>query len=220
MFEQNESSDPSNRVVEWKDGRTPRPDSICTARKTNGEPCRKQRVTGATVCTTHGGRAPQVKEKARIRLEMAGDKLAKELLRIAIDDPDVSDAIKLAAIRDALGRIGITEKTALEVQVGPTKPFEAILTGMLEGGSRAESRAARGVPDSGLPGWLADELNVVDAEFVDEDEPARPLVRRDNPTPAPESASSGLLPLDEALTQLQATSPPPAPQARRRNKRQ
>jgi hypothetical protein len=36
----------------------------CTGRKTSGEPCRAWAVNGATVCSVHGGRAPQVKAKA------------------------------------------------------------------------------------------------------------------------------------------------------------
>lgn len=228
MFEQNESQNPSNRIVEWKDGRTPRPESICTAHRSNGVPCRKQRVTGATVCTTHGSRAPQVKEKARIRLEMAGDKLAKELLRIAIDDPDVPDALRLAAVRDALSRIGITEKTAVEVQVGPTKPFEELLTDMFVGGSRAESRAARSVVDESAFGWIdaelvddgGDDLDGHNRDDVDS-RSARPAVSE---LPAPVVVRdavpmNGLLSLEDALNQLRDTSPPPAPYARRRRGR-
>lgn len=173
---------------------------------------------------THGGAAPAVRAKARTRLEMAADRMAKALLGIA-EDADVPANVKLAAIKDALDRAGLGAKHAVELEVGPTKEYEAILTDMIEGGSRAESRAARGVPDSGLPAWLADELNVVDAEFADEDgyddKPARPVVPRDQPAPAPEPEArpSGLMTYEDALEQLRATSPPPAPQARRRNRR-
>lgn len=45
-----------------------RPGVRCTARRTNGEPCRAFAVHGATVCVAHGGRAPQVRQAAIDRL--------------------------------------------------------------------------------------------------------------------------------------------------------
>src|SRR5271165_4804493 len=36
----------------------------CTGHCTDGRPCPNWAVTGGTVCSTHGGRAPQVKRKA------------------------------------------------------------------------------------------------------------------------------------------------------------
>lgn len=47
------------------DEETPR----CTARSTqSGEQCRNRPVRGATVCSTHGGSAPQVRQKAAERV--------------------------------------------------------------------------------------------------------------------------------------------------------
>lgn len=224
----NESSDPSKRVVTWGDGRTPDPEKICTARRSNGDPCRKQRVTGAVVCATHGGRAPQVKEKARVRLDMAADKLVKQLLHIAIDDPDIPSQVKLAAIRDALSRVGITERRALELEVGPSKGFEQVLTAVIGGGSRAESRSRRGVTDDEAndpDGWMDDEI--LDAQIVDNEDgyspaPALAPVAPQPTTPWPSQAAppangSGLLPFEEALDRLHNTPPlaqQPAPRRR------
>lgn len=42
--------------------------SQCTANRTNGQPCKGQAISGATVCRVHGGSAPQVIEAARRRL--------------------------------------------------------------------------------------------------------------------------------------------------------
>lgn len=93
----------------------------------------------------HGGAAPQVKRKARQRIEEAADRMAAELLKMATND-NVADSVKLAAIRDALDRAGLAAKNAVEVEVGPPKPYETILDS-IEAGSRAEYRRSIGRPD-------------------------------------------------------------------------
>lgn len=201
----------------WSDGRTPT--RTCSAHRSNGQPCRRAAINGGTVCATHGGRSPQVKRAARVRLEMAADRMAKELLGIASAD-DAPPAVKLAAIRDALDRAGLGAKTAVEVEVG-LKPFEELLTGMTMGsGSRAASRERRGEADDRQPDWLRDELeDAIDAEVVeDEPEAARPSTPWPTEPPASPAPASGLMDYEDALEQLRATSPPPAPQAQRRNR--
>lgn len=143
----------------WKDGRNPDPSRMCTARRTNGEPCRRIAVMGAVVCPVHGGSAPQVKAAARVRIERAADRMAKELLGIAADET-TPPAVRLAAIRDALDRSGLGAKTAVEVSVGPKQPWEVVFED-LAGGSRAESRAARG--------FAGDAPLVLEAEVVESD---------------------------------------------------
>jgi len=123
------------------------------------------------VCDFHGAKAPQVKRKARQRIEEAADRMACELLRMAVDE-NVSDAVKLAAIRDALDRAGLSARTAVSVEVG-RRPFEEIFDA-ITGGSRAESRARRGMPDDGLDKWHppalvpgGDATPIVDAEVIE-----------------------------------------------------
>ena len=81
--------------------------------------------------------------------------MARELLKMATDD-NVSDALKLAAIRDALDRAGLSARTAVSVEVG-SRPFEQIFD-HIASGSRAESRAHRGVPGDDLTEWHAPAL--------------------------------------------------------------
>ena len=216
------------KEVVWADGRSPNPDRVCTARKTNGQPCTRIAIAGGNVCPAHGGLAPAIQAKARARLQSAADRMAKELLGIATDD-DAPAAVKLAAIRDALDRAGLSAKTAVAVEVGPAKGFEQVLEAMVGGGSRAESRASRGLTDGDVPNdpadWTATEI--LDAQVVDDDEPtgspapvlapsASPERPRPAETPAP-AGGSGLLPFEEALDRLHNTPPPaqqPAPRRR------
>lgn len=121
--------------------RSAHPERRCTAHRKNGDQCKNAARHGTNVCDFHGAKAPQVKRKARQRLEEAADRMACELLKIATD-PDVSESVRLSAIKDALDRGGVSAKTAVEVEVGPPKPYEQILNGALriEAGSRDEFR--------------------------------------------------------------------------------
>ena len=106
------------------------PERQCTAhRKKDGERCKNAAIRGSNVCGYHGGNAPAVKAKARLRLEMASDRLARQLLDMTTD-PNVADPVKLAAIKDALDRSGIQAKTAVTVEVS-TKPLKGFSIGLL-----------------------------------------------------------------------------------------
>jgi hypothetical protein len=72
-------------------------------------------MQGTNVCQTHGGRAPQVKRAARIRLEMAADRMAHNLLGLATDAD--SETVQLAATNSALDRAGLHSKSAVSVDV-------------------------------------------------------------------------------------------------------
>ena len=130
---------------------------------------------GTNVCDFHGAKAPQVKRKVRQRIEEAADRMARELLRMATDD-NVADSVKLAAIRDALDRAGISAKTAVSVEVGPPKPYEAILE-RIEAGSRADYRRSLGrADDSDDPHQtLADSPRALDAADDDRIVDAEPI---------------------------------------------
>ena len=76
----------------------------CQARQQDGKPCRRYAIRGGSVCRVHGGGSPQVVAKARERLALAADRMARELLGIATGAE--SEAVKLAAVKDALDRGG------------------------------------------------------------------------------------------------------------------
>ena len=92
-----------------KDGRQ------CTAKsKTTGQRCKNPPIPGGTVCRIHGGAAPQVQAVAARRVLEALIGPALIQLRRIVEDPSVSDAVKLAAIRDILDRTGYRPPTELK----------------------------------------------------------------------------------------------------------
>lgn len=139
----------------------------CSARsRRTGDPCNNPPMHGTTVCRMHGGSAPQVKAAARVRIERAADRMAEKLLNIALDDGTPAP-VALAAVKDALDRAGVSAKTAVEVTVGPAAPWESVLENLV-GGSRSESRAARGVEDP-------DAGEIIDADWLPEDDGYNPV---------------------------------------------
>jgi len=81
----------------------------CKAKSSqSGGPCKKQAIRGATVCATHGGRAPQVKNAAmaRIALEQMLDPAIREALRI-LNAKTVSDQVKRQMVDSVLDRNGL-----------------------------------------------------------------------------------------------------------------
>lgn len=78
---------------------------LCSAVSSqSGEPCRKPPIRGATVCASHGGSAPQVREAAKRRLLEAVDPALARLCDL-VHSPD--ERVALQAIRLVLDRAGI-----------------------------------------------------------------------------------------------------------------
>lgn len=78
----------------------------CSSRRTDGQPCGNWPIKGGTVCGSHGGKAPQVKAKARERI--AEQQARAELARLnlpPVDDPLsmlASVAAEVVAWKDAM----------------------------------------------------------------------------------------------------------------------
>ncbi|CDQ43189.1 hypothetical protein [Mycolicibacterium neoaurum] len=127
----------------------------CTATNAKGNRCRKIAIMGSSVCRNHGGSARQVVTKARVRVEMASNRLMGKLIEVAFDDTKPA-AVQLDAIKDSLNRAGL--KPREQVEVGPITAAEEIFSDIFTG-TRAESRRARGFES---PDHEIDSSNLVD----------------------------------------------------------
>lgn len=90
----------------------------CSAKSSRtGAPCKKFAIVGGTVCDTHGGRAPQVREAARKRIEsMVPDALTGiEQLAGIMGPGSQKDEVRLRALQDILDRAGLKGADKLEV---------------------------------------------------------------------------------------------------------
>jgi len=95
---------------------------LCTAHRTDGQPCRGAAINGGTVCAAHGGRAPQVKEAAARRVLDSLVHPALVELRDLIENDATPPGVKLQAIRVVLDRTGFV----------PSKPIEIITEDALD----------------------------------------------------------------------------------------
>lgn len=78
---------------------------ICTAHRTDGQPCQASAIRGGTVCRSHGGSASQVKDAARWRLLELVDPALVRLDQMIRDSTD--ERLVLAAVKEILSRTGI-----------------------------------------------------------------------------------------------------------------
>jgi hypothetical protein len=93
----------------------PEPDNPrrCTAVSARtGEPCKKWAIAGGTVCPTHGGRAPQVKQSAKERLAELIEPALKGLHR-ALKSNDLPTIVRASQI--VLDRCGFHPSQAIEL---------------------------------------------------------------------------------------------------------
>jgi hypothetical protein len=91
--------------------------TVCTAHRTNGEPCRAWAIHGGRVCVVHGGKAPQVRLSAEQRIRDLVDPSLNRIQKAIADDDNPQ--LALAAARDILDRAGYkaTEKVQQDGRV-------------------------------------------------------------------------------------------------------
>jgi hypothetical protein len=81
----------------------------CSARKSNGQPCKAYPIHGTTVCRVHGGSAPQVRAAAKARLAEA--KARQEAAKYVHNAPELADPLgellrvagQMVAFKDFMG---------------------------------------------------------------------------------------------------------------------
>lgn len=162
----------------------------CVAHRKSGEQCLKSAIRGGNVCRFHGGAAGHVRRKARERLELAADRMARELLGIATDGQ--SEAVKLNAIRDALDRAGLGAKSEVSVEVKPWEQLMGDIAGVATI-SRAEHRERQGLPPRDQPA----RVDAIDAELADSDAEDGSENRPSSPEDAMRDPGAGDVPAND-----------------------
>lgn len=117
--------------------------------------------------------------KAKQRLENSAERMARLLLQLA-EDPNVPHAVRLAAIRDALDRVGVTAKQTIEVEAEWQTIIADIVTDAPPTATRQLSQRYRPheIPDPEMAEiiegqvveedeYLGDEVEVTSAEIYD-----------------------------------------------------
>lgn len=88
-------------------------DRQCTAHSTRtGERCRQRAIRGGSVCRTHGGSAPQVRQKAQERLLALVEPAIARLSELLAQKRD--HKVALGAARDILDRNDLGGKQKIE----------------------------------------------------------------------------------------------------------
>ncbi len=188
----------------------------CKAHKKDGSRCAKAAMNFQRVCGTHGGKARHSVEAARRRMMENADPAVKKLTEIAFD-PSKSDEIRLKATLAIIDRAGLSPRQAMEIQVGPSKPYEEVFAQAanfetMQGGSRAAHRT--GVPavqphelpaasDDPIEAQIVDDLDDGDlGDLYGASQPITPddLERRSPFDTAP--PSDGLMTMEDSMSEI------------------
>jgi hypothetical protein len=180
------------------------PERRCVATNSRGVRCRKFAIYGSTVCRMHGGAVKRVKEAARIRVENASNRLMRKLIEFAFDDTNPPD-VQLKAIQNSLDRAGLKPPAEVVLSQGDKQPYEEVFE-YIAGGSRNESRKARGLPPLDEPGLAGYESGSATTAY--------PPAQRDTPTQDDQqrepSLAAGSLLRSTALRQAKTLGSPGA----------
>ena len=103
----------------------------CTARaRSTGERCGNRPIPGGTVCRFHGGGAPAVRRRARLRLAELVDPAISTLARVMVKAEKDSD--KLRAAEAILDRAGHPRASRVEGHVSVDDAREMLIQRILE----------------------------------------------------------------------------------------
>lgn len=105
--------------------RIPRPK--CRATNRAGNQCGRYAVPGGMVCNMHGGKAPQVRDKARLRL-ISMIEPALSVLSDVMADKDAANADRIRAANSVLDRAGYARVAVLDVEAARDVLTERIIT--------------------------------------------------------------------------------------------
>lgn len=136
-------------------GRTFYGDRCHAHARSTGVQCGNPALPGAKVCKYHGGAAPQVQAKARLRLLELIDPATAVLARILADDK-AKPADRLRAVENIYDRAGIPRRTEVDHSAAQALLIERI----------QEVLARRIGDDVVLPGELAAGQDTVPGELV------------------------------------------------------
>jgi hypothetical protein len=115
------------------------PERQCTATSRSGERCQRQPIPGGTVCSAHGGRAPQTIAAAKLRLLEGVEPAIARLLRFIESPPGLCDVCGrcddtsaiVGAIRTLLDRAGLGPTAMMQVTTAPTHDLSHLSQGEL-----------------------------------------------------------------------------------------
>lgn len=131
----------------------------CTAHaRSTGERCGNRPIPGGTVCRFHGGGAPAVRRRARLRLAELVDPAIGTLARVMVKG--ARDQDKLRAAEAILDRAGFPRASRVEGTISLEESREVLLQQLLAFRAGERPLAAASTPSA---------LEVVDAEVVDEE---------------------------------------------------
>lgn len=99
----------------------------CRAHNRQGKPCGNYAIPGGMVCKMHGGAAPKVRDKARMRLIALIDP-ALNVLADVMQDEKADHADKIRAANSVLDRAGYGRVQTIDVEAARDVLTERILT--------------------------------------------------------------------------------------------
>jgi hypothetical protein len=158
-------------------------------------------LNGQRICQYHGGNTKAAKRKAQARLDEAADRMAAQLLRLALTAEN--EAVQARCVDSALDRtIG---KAPTTVEIGPTKPYETVFDDISAGLTREESRRRRGYLEPGQESPTGPPAGMPNADIAFDDMQSE-YVRRDDPSVSYQYRADPLATEDDTLPERNGPS--------------